>query len=427
MITTMRTITLIKTASLAMLASLCLASCQKDLTANEPLPLSDGNTFSVVDVNTYSSTEFAELLGVEAPADTKCKAFTYEIAKLTYTSLGANGEPITLSMKIAYPEGILTKYHNPDFVVLDNHPTICSDVEAPWNTDPIALAKAMENALVVCPDYEGYGVSVANDHPYLCHELNARQSVDAALAAIDYIQAKSGIKMDKGYYLFNSGYSQGGGIALAVHKYIENSLNAADKAKLNLKESLCGGGPYSPVTTFEKYKEWDELDYPTVAPMQIIGFLAGFPELFSQFTLADFFSPEFYNCGAIEMIRSKQYTIDEINAYISETFGSTKCSDIFSAAMYDENSDLCKAVMQCLEINDLTTGWLPQKKVTLFHSKKDNVVPMENSVEAYEALKASGKVKQEWALLSPDHITTAILYYVEYMGIYLVNGLISQL
>ena len=411
-------------ASIA-LASLFFSSCQKE-TLSEQTLLTENQSFEVLSVNSYTADEFAARLGVESPSQTKCKSLSYEIANLTYTSTGANGQPITLSMKIAYPEGILTKYHDPDYVVLDNHPTICSDAEAPTNLDPIALAKAMDDALVVCPDYEGYGVTVANDHPYLCHELNAVQSIDAALAALDYINAKKGIKMEKKYWLENYGYSQGGGIALAVHKYIENDLNAADKAKLNLKESLCGGGPYSPVTTFEKYKEWDELDYPTVAPMQIIGFMAGFPEIFSQFELADFFTPAFYNSGVIEMIRSKQYTIDEINAYIVDSFGSSKCSDIFSPAMFDEDSDLCQAVYQCLALNDLTTGWAPVKKVTLFHSKKDNVVPMENSNVAYESLKA-GNIKQEWALLSPDHITTAILYYVEYMGILLVNGLLGQM
>lgn len=422
----MKTIDLLPGMAAALLTSLCLISCEKAPLSEESVLPSDDASFEVIDVNSYSASEFADRLGVEAPAETKCKALSYEIARLSYTSIGANGKPVTLSMKIAYPEGILTKYHDPDYVVLDNHPTICSDVEAPYYTDPIALAKAMDDALVVCPDYEGYGLTAANDHPYLCHELNARQSIDAALAALDYISAKKGISMEKKYYLQNCGYSQGGGIALAVHKYIENNLGAADKAKLNLKESLCGGGPYSPVVTFEKYKEWDELDYPTVAPMQIIGFMAGFPEIFADFELADFFTPEFYNSGVIEMIRSKSYTIDEINEFIVSEFGSSKCSDMFSPAMYDENSELCKAVTRCLEINDLTTGWAPVKKVTLFHSKKDNVVPKENSDVAYEALK-SGNIKQEWALLSPDHLTTAILYYVEYMGLYLVNGLLGQL
>ena len=420
--------TLRKTLGLisAAILSVLVLSCQKDNYA-APGTQIDLQPSEVTSVQTYSGEEFAALFeGIEVKPDTKCAAVDYEVTVMNYQSIGANGQPITLSMKLAYPKGILTKYHDPSFIVLDNHPTICSDVECPSYNTPYALAKALEDALVVCPDYEGYGVSVANDHPYLCHEINARQSVDAVFAAINYINGKKGIKMAKKYHLENNGYSQGGGIALAVHKYIENNLSASDQAVLNLKKSLCGGGPYNPVATFNKYKEWDELVYPTVAAMQIIGFMAGFPELFEDFTLADFFTPEFYASDAINMIRSKQYTIEEINAYFTDTFGSAKCSDIFSPAMFDETSALSQAVMTCLQANDLTTGWKPNAKVTLFHSKGDDVVPMENAQIAYNALN-NGNVDLDWALASPGHVNTGILYYIKYLNIVFLPGILNNL
>lgn len=160
--------------------------------------------------------------------------------------------------------------------------------------------------------------------------------------------------------------------------------------------------------------------------MQVIGFMAGFPELFADFTLADFFTPEFYNSGAIEMIRSKQYTIEEINAFFTDSFGSAKCSDIFSPAMFDENSALAQAVTTCLEANDLTTGWAPKAKVTIFHSKGDDVVPMENAQIAYNALN-NGNVDLDWALASPGHVNTGILYYIKYLNIVFLPGILNNL
>lgn len=413
----------------AIITSLCLSSCQKDSSIAAQDILTDSKT---IESNTYSGEEFAALfpdLDINV-ADTKCAALDYVVETMNYNSTGANGLPIELSMKIAYPKGILTKYHDPAYIVLDNHPTICSDVEAPSYNTPYCLVKALDDALVVCPDYEGYGSTVGNDHPYLCHKINAKQSADAVIAAIDYINAKKGIKMKKGYYLTNNGYSQGGGIALATQKYIENSLSTADQEKINLKSTLCGGGPYNPVLTFEKYKEWDELVYPTVAAMQMIGFMAGYSKEFAAAGITDvhqFFTQKFNDSGVIEMIKAKKNTIDEINEYISENFGSAKCSDIFAPELFDDNSAMAKTVYACLKDNDLTQGWSPKAKVTIFHSKGDDVVPVENAEAAYEALKGSGNVTLDYAIVDLSHKNTGILYYAKYLKIMMVAGIANNL
>lgn len=379
------------------------------------------------EVTEYSAAEFAALFeGIEAPVDTKCAAIRYEIAKLTYASVTGSGAPITLSMKIAYPQGILTKYHDPDFIVLDNHPTIFSEAESPWSCNPIALAKAMDDALVVCPDYEGFGITSDRDHPYLAHDLNARQSVDAVLAAIDYINGKKGIKMSKGYYLMNYGYSQGGGVALAVHKYIENNLSKADQARINLKKSYCGGGPYDPGITMRKYFQEDELEYPTLLPMVLIGFKAAYPEIMDAFPLEDFFNPEFLATGIIDMIRSKQYKNKELLEFIERTYGSNRCSDILSPAVYDENSPQRKAMDACFERSNVASGWAPVKRVDLMHSREDQIVPVENALSAYEGLQPGNVSEIEWALLSPEHVVAGVLYYIKYMGLNIIPGALDH-
>lgn len=417
----------------ALTVSAAVLSCQKGQIAETPatpLPeeIAPQGDVDVIDANLYSGTEFAALFeGVEVNPETKCAALSYEITRLSYQSINGKGEPVTLSMKLAYPEGILTKYHDPKFIVLDNHPTICSQAESPYEKNPIALAKALEDALVVCPDYEGFGISVGNDHPYLCQDLNARQSVDAVLAAIDYINARKGIKMKSGYYLENYGYSQGGGIALSVHKYIENSLSPADQAKLNLKKSVCGGGTYNLPLMMDIYLDVDDNVYPAILPLMLIGFQSAYPQIMDGFELSDFLRAEFLATGIADRIRSKQYTIDELNEFIEKTYGTKLYSQMLVPEFYDETSAIRQAFDQCLANADATQGWTPVKNVTLFHSAKDQIVPVENALSAYESLKGGNISPIEWALLAPEHRVAAALFYVKMMGLNIVPGLIGQL
>lgn len=417
----------LKISLFAFLAFLGLSACQK-LDSSLEIPAQGTDTApEALEVVEYSAQEFADLFeGVEAPEETKGLALSYEIAKLTYTSVSGNGEPVTLSMKIAYPKGILSKYHDPDYILLDNHPTIFSEAESPWSCNPIALSKAMDDALVVCPDYEGYGISSDRDHPYLAHDINARQSVDAALAAVDYINGKKGISMSKGYHLENYGYSQGGGIALSVHKYIENNLSSADQKKLNLKKTYCGGGPYDPEVTMNIYFEQDELEYPSLMPMVLMGFMSGYPEYFDGIELEDFFSDEFLATGTIGMIRSKLYENQEINDHIVATLGSNKCSDIFKPEVFDPESIYRQTMAKCFDRANVATGWAPVKKVTMMHSAKDQIVPAENARKAYEGLKSGNIDDIIWAPFSPEHIPTGVLYFLNFMGLHIIPGAIGH-
>lgn len=412
---------------IAFVAALGLAACQKvDSTMEQPV-LETPTSPEEIEVVEYTAQEFASLFeGVEVPPETRCAALSYEIAKIKYTSVSGNGEPVTLSMKVSYPKGILTKYHDPEYILLDNHPTILSEAESPWSCNPIALSKALDDALVVSPDYEGYGISSDRDHPYLAHDLNARQSVDAALAAVDYINAKKGIKMEKGYHLENYGYSQGGGIALAVHKYIENNLSIADQKKLNLEKTYCGGGPYDPKATMEVYFHQDELEYPSLLPMVLIGYMCAYPDVFKGVALEDFFSEKFLASGTIEMIRSKQYKNNEVNAHIRKTVGSSKCSDIFKPEVFDPQSTYRLMLEECFVRSNLTTGWAPVKKVTMMHSAKDQIVPAVNAINAYEGIKSGNISEVKWAPLSPEHIPTGVLFYLDFMGLKIIPGALGH-
>jgi hypothetical protein len=74
--------------------------------------------------------------------------------------------------------------------------------------------------MVVSPDYQGLGVSEKRPQAYLGHTINAAQCIDGLKAAYSYMEQEK-IKMKEGYSTLISGYSQGGGQALACQRHIE--------------------------------------------------------------------------------------------------------------------------------------------------------------------------------------------------------------
>ena len=62
----------------------------------------------------------------------------------------------------------------------------------------------------------------------------------------------SGYPFRKGWRSFSVGYSQGGGTSMAVHRFIEQN-NLVDE--LNFSGSICGAGPYNPMSTIMFYMD----------------------------------------------------------------------------------------------------------------------------------------------------------------------------
>ena len=158
-------------------------------------------------------------------------------------------------------------------VIIGCHVTITSNKECPsrysdegsWDSDVSMLMNHASSGLVIhssqwdmpyynlviLPDYEGYGATRAHAHPYLYQELTARQVVDATRYGISLYKTDS--KVNKVRHPFRDGwrsicvgYSQGGSVALATQRFIEqNGLTD----ELHLGGSVCGDGPYDMMAT----------------------------------------------------------------------------------------------------------------------------------------------------------------------------------
>ncbi|MBP5560906.1 MAG: hypothetical protein J6X70_03795, partial [Muribaculaceae bacterium] len=426
--------------------------------------------------------------------------YQYNVFVYNYPSVDADGKPVTLSAIAACP----TKSGTSEVrdVIIGTHITITSNAECPslttqgftssdwgmlfsfaggpklrlgwktnliaaaatsvliftvpvsmlWGTVDIATASASADPsqnynLVIMPDYEGYGETSSHAHPYLYQELTARQCVDATLYGIELYKNDSGLKdirhpLRSNYRTLSCGYSQGGSVAMAVHRFIEQN-GLADQ--LHFVGSICGDGPYDPMSTLMYYMERDlaghKMSMAVVLPLIVKGMLDTNPYMKTH-KVEDYFTDEFLSTGIMQWLTDKRKTTDDIeNSWASQARqGMTTIFDNSGKAMmrdimkpscynyfkgvYEANKNtftnkegiplpthrgLFEDLHFALASNDMTSGWTPEHAVFLFHSKDDTVVPFVNFTKASNSF---GK----WAVprtinIGRDHVPAGEVFF----------------
>lgn len=295
-------------------------------------------------------------------------------------------------------------------LVLNCHPTVTSLFEAPTGGNPVdkdIQRVTDDDVMVVCPDYCGYGMSGYMQHPYLIHDVTARNCIDALLAAIYY---KETVFMKTNTVPTSIvGYSQGGATALACAKYIESAAcSQADRDKINLKQTTCGDGPYSTIATVEQYLEWGQkgknLEYPCVLPLIIAAAIDAYGDgCMRTVKLEDYLSEKFIKTGIINKLKNKSITTVDLNEAIKNAMDNHLLpTDLFSDKLIDKQGNFIKTsneykcLMRAMEMNDLSKGWVPQHKIFFFHLENDGVVPYRNLKAIETGIKTAvpeGRIK----------------------------------
>lgn len=225
------------------------------------------------------------------------------------------------------------------------------------------------------------------------------------------------VPLEGDFTLSVAGVSQGGGNALAIHKWLDTHPDFAERWRFDF--SYCAAGPYSPRITFEKYFEQKKLVYPVVMPVVIKAMRAAYPDILGKWSEEDFFSESYLQKKEIIdlMVDSKEYTSDEINEYIFNMYPHTGeqdiqggkeiwLSDIVSSDIMNLESDLCKALFECLDKNDLTQGWTPIHPIHLYHGKNDDIVSYANAQAVKQAFPDKANLKSP--LANDGHIGTSL-------------------
>ncbi len=280
-----------------------------------------------------------------------------ELYSYKYPSIDANGNKVVLSSLMAIP----TKFKmaswlssaKPNNLVIGCHETITSNYECPTNYKKTGSFQSGNGmliqfcrydfirqpcCLVILPDYEGYGCTASRPHPYLYQELTARQVVDAVRYGIALHQAKGKASFEDDWKSVCIGYSQGGSVALATHKFIEtNGLSD----ELHFAGSVCGDGPYDPVAHLRYYMEDNGRTYdvggsgeaktehtpgtvsmPIVMPLILKGMCDSNP-LMRQHKLSDYLTDRFFATSSTMMIEAKK------NANKSDQYSTASVNEVY--------------------------------------------------------------------------------------------------
>jgi len=411
----------------------------------------------------------------------------YYTCRYSYLSTSASGEPVYLTGRMSWPCN-----SDPEAIVAGCHITITENSEAPSLNTSVMSDVGITNlllsgkALVVFPDYEGYGNTSERSHPYLCQEITAKQMVDGILAARDQFLNGRGGKFKDGYKTILIGYSQGGAVAMATHRYLEEGFSgeAPLAEELHLAGSICGDGPYNPTATLKQYIADGRIFMPVVAPLIIKGMCDASSYLKGQYSLSDYLSHDFLESGVEDMISSKELTTDDIqkrltsysfthaNAeegfvmYCKATDNSTwKDAGFQSMTADNENKyswsssdgsryapvdrvllpELIKfftdgsnatpaftAIGKALEENNLTAqSWQPEHPIILFHSVHDEVVPFVNYESAMSSL--SGPNVHGVKFDAPQvqlHVTVGQIFFLSHVYNYVsdfIDGKVASM
>ena len=263
-------------------------------------------------------------------------------------------------------------------MALYNHYTIARLDECPTagkfdlQAGPMGLGYA-----VVSADYEGFGETADRWQAYCYGEANARASIDALLAAREWLAAQGYTLSDT---LITYGYSQGGQTTIAALKLSQTEY----KGRVHFMKTIAGAGPYDLTLTYKKFLQWERLAQPVVLPMNII--TANELEHLGLNYKKVFKEPLATNVKS--WILSKRFDTDEMSPLI----GSDSLKNFMQPAYMDSTSAEVQFVLQHVQKQDITQSWTPDSdtEVLLVHSLKDDIVPAENTVAMHRFFLDNG-------------------------------------
>ena len=292
----------------------------------------------------------------------------YVTFPVAYWSQTPQGDSLLVSGRVYLPK---CRYLNG--IVIANHYTITSDVEAPSNMLSMESVFAMKGYAVIMPDYVGYGLSRNEIHPYL-HWRSAAQT------AVDLLNCMPALLAHYGYSypldVVISGYSQGGAVALGVARMMEEIQSESDTLKSGnginwtIRKLYAGAGPYDPAATYLYSVERDTMGIPAAIPLIVMGLSDAYD---MGFELEDFFLEPLLSHYE-DWVLSKEYTVSQIN----QLMGSTVLTELMTSKALDSENPLAEMLYEILLWNN-NVGYDLQCPAYFLHSVDDEVVPLVNS------------------------------------------------
>jgi hypothetical protein len=169
-----------------------------------------------------------------------CDILMYDIE---YETVGGAGEPTTASAALLVPTGLGSACTGRRPMLLYAHGTTTDSaftMASFSNTETMTLAAlfATKGYIVVAPNYAGYDSSTLPYHPYLVADQQSKDMIDALTAARTALPVASATLASDSGQLYITGYSQGGFVAMATHR-------AMQQAGMPVTAAAPMSGPYA--------------------------------------------------------------------------------------------------------------------------------------------------------------------------------------
>jgi len=310
--------------------------------------------------------------------------------KVTYRSRDANGKNAVLSGLVIVPVN-----GAPNGLVVFNHGTTVYNNFMPSRftgkqegiePESAMLAFASGGYAIAMPDYIGQGDHTGG-HPYPANVVNS-------FAGMDLIKPARAVgrrnNLEIGTNLYITGYSEGGGVAMAQLRELERSNDAA----YNVTAAAPASGPYDLSGTTREFM----LEQPTeqagfVVRTYLLGDLVYFVHKNKGVKITEYFKPSM--AFTVNNAYGGKTKDEEIIKRIGLTaFLMRAKNNIFNVVTPRfkraiETLDLRDPVVKLLKDNDIY-DWSPRTKMLLINLDGDTVVSPKNTQVAFQTMRRRG-------------------------------------
>ncbi|MEZ5738819.1 MAG: alpha/beta fold hydrolase [Burkholderiaceae bacterium] len=339
---------------------------------------------TVVQINSLTESGVARFLARDLTGEAFCDVRLHQIE---YQTVGGAGESTNATAGIGVPEGSHPECQGPRPVLLYAHGTKAERDSSVLDSTEVFGGVIMgifaaRGYIVVAPDYVGYGRSWLDYHPYLNAQAQADDMIDALRAARQWF-AQTGRATSA---LFISGYSQGGHVAMATHKRMEQAY----PDEFTITGSMPMSGPYDLAGTAAQILA----GRATPADTQLLPFLVeGFQRAYGDlYTRADeVFAPP-YDQTALDLFPGTLGAEESIaQGLLPPVLLSTQGPQylIQPDFLTDYQTDGFNPLAVAFRRNSLL-DWAPRAPMALCGGGKDPLVFFDNSFKARDAFFARG-------------------------------------
>jgi hypothetical protein len=257
-----------------------------------------------------------------------CDVLMYHIR---YETVGGAGEPTTASAALMVPTGVGGSCTGARPTVLYAHGTTTDknfNMTNSQNAETLFLTAifASQGYIVVAPNYAGYDTSTLPYHPYLIAGQQSKDMIDALAAARTALPLASATLTKDDGRLFVTGYSQGGYVAMATQRAMQD-------AGMVVTAAAPMSGPYA-LSAFVDAVFYGEVngDGPISATFLLTAYQHAYGNMYTD--PAEVFSPQ-YASGIDSLLpttslRSQLYATGKLPQYalFSTAFPAPQFADI---------------------------------------------------------------------------------------------------